>query len=30
MISLDAGVVTDFDDDYDELAVTSAGPLAFR
>jgi polyphosphate kinase len=26
MISLDAGVVTDFDDDYDELAVTSAGP----
>ncbi|MDO9396783.1 MAG: RNA degradosome polyphosphate kinase, partial [Herbiconiux sp.] len=25
MISLDAGVVTDFDDDYDELAVTSAG-----
>jgi polyphosphate kinase len=26
MISLDAGVVTDFDDDYDELAVTSNGP----
>ncbi|MCS5718321.1 RNA degradosome polyphosphate kinase [Herbiconiux sp. CPCC 205763] len=26
MISLDAGVVTDFDDDYDELAVTTAGP----
>jgi polyphosphate kinase len=26
MISLDAGVVTDFDDDYDELAVNSAGP----
>jgi polyphosphate kinase len=26
LISLDAGVVTDFDDDYDELAVTGAGP----
>lgn len=26
MISLDAGVVTDFDDDYDELAVTTDGP----
>ncbi|GAA2240287.1 RNA degradosome polyphosphate kinase [Herbiconiux moechotypicola] len=26
LISLDAGVVTDFDDDYDELAVTDAGP----
>ncbi|MFB2582507.1 RNA degradosome polyphosphate kinase [Herbiconiux sp. P15] len=26
MISLDAGVGTDFDDDYDELAVTAAGP----
>jgi polyphosphate kinase len=26
MISLDAGVVTDFDDDYDELAVTTEGP----
>ena len=26
LISMDAGVVTDFDDDYDELAVTSAGP----
>jgi polyphosphate kinase len=26
LISLDAGVVTDFDDDYDELAVRGAGP----
>ncbi len=26
MISLDAGVVTDFDDDYDELTVTTDGP----
>jgi len=26
LISMDAGVVTDFDDDYDELAVTTEGP----
>jgi polyphosphate kinase len=26
MISLDAGVVTDFDDDYDELAIVTDGP----